>query len=108
MRLSARQSSVEKPSANIDKTNAKRISRPVSDDGNVEHLGKDWLLLSSASAGSYVVVNTQSCHLTFDGLMPFRPRSLNKRSIKPARYGEPFVKRHGLFFLIVASRSGVV
>ena len=36
------------------------------------------------------------------------PRTLNKTSIKPAVYGEPFVKRHGLFFLIVAPRHGVV
>ena len=33
-----------------------------------------------------------------------RSPTLNKTSIKPAVYGEPFVKRHGLFFLIVAPR----
>src|SRR3954469_17195915 len=37
-----------------------------------------------------------------------RLHTLNKTSIKPAVYGEPFVKRHGLFFLIVAPRHGVV
>src|SRR4029079_16333939 len=35
-------------------------------------------------------------------------RILNKTSTKPAVYGEPFVKRHGLLFLIVAPRHGVV
>ena len=34
--------------------------------------------------------------------------TLNKTSINPAVYGEPFIKRHGLFFLTVASRHGVV
>src|SRR6185312_1081262 len=37
-----------------------------------------------------------------------RPRTLNKTSIKPAVYGEPFVKRHGLFCMTVAPRHGVV
>ena len=37
-----------------------------------------------------------------------RGRDLNKTSIIPAVYGEPFVKRHGLFCLAVASRHGVV
>ena len=36
------------------------------------------------------------------------PCALNKTSIKPAVYGEPFVKRHGLFSMTVASRHGVV
>ena len=36
------------------------------------------------------------------------PRTLNKTSIKPAVYGERFVKRHGLFCMTVASRHGVV
>ncbi|WP_291860553.1 hypothetical protein [Bradyrhizobium sp.] len=36
------------------------------------------------------------------------PSNLNKTSIKPAVYGEPFIKRRGLFFLAVASRHGVV
>ena len=35
-------------------------------------------------------------------------RTLNKTSIKPAVYGERFVKRHGLFLMTVASRHGVV
>src|SRR5260370_31812412 len=34
--------------------------------------------------------------------------TLNKTSIKPAVYGEPFVKRHGLFSMTVAPRHGVV
>src|ERR1700722_7589872 len=35
-------------------------------------------------------------------------RTLNKTSIKPAVYGERFVKRRGLFSVAVASRHGVV
>jgi hypothetical protein len=35
-----------------------------------------------------------------------RPRILNKTSIKPAVYGERFVKRRGLFSMTVASRHG--
>jgi hypothetical protein len=35
-------------------------------------------------------------------------RSLNKRSTKPVAYGERFVKRRGLFCLMLASRYGVV
>jgi hypothetical protein len=34
--------------------------------------------------------------------------TLNKTSTNTAVYGEPFIKRHGLFFLTVASRHGVV
>ena len=37
-----------------------------------------------------------------------RRRILNKTSIKPAVYGERFVKRRGLFSMTVASRHGVV
>jgi hypothetical protein len=37
-----------------------------------------------------------------------RPRNLNKTSIKPAVYGERFVKRRGLFCLAVAPPHGVV
>ena len=43
-----------------------------------------------------------------DQSVPRRLRTLNKTSIKPAVYGEPFVKRHGLFCMTVASRHGVV
>ena len=35
-------------------------------------------------------------------------RPLNKRSTKPVAYGERFVKRRGLFCLMLASRYGVV
>src|SRR6201988_4855753 len=34
--------------------------------------------------------------------------ALNETSIIPNVYGEPFVKRHGLFFVTVASSHGVV
>src|SRR5262249_28190921 len=34
--------------------------------------------------------------------------AFNETSIIPNVYGEPFVKRHGLFFVTVASRHGVV
>jgi hypothetical protein len=34
--------------------------------------------------------------------------TLNKTSTNTAVYGEPFVKRHGLFCMTVASRHGVV
>jgi hypothetical protein len=37
-----------------------------------------------------------------------RASVLNKRSIKPAGYGERFVKRHGLFSVARASLHGVV
>jgi hypothetical protein len=36
------------------------------------------------------------------------PCLLNETSINPSSYGEPFVKRHGLFSMTVASRHGVV
>jgi hypothetical protein len=38
---------------------------------------------------------------------PLAP-SLNKTSTNPAVYGEPFVKRHGLFCMTVAPRHGAV
>jgi hypothetical protein len=37
---------------------------------------------------------------------PAKSRTLNKTSIKPAVYGERFVKRHGLFFVSGASGHG--
>jgi hypothetical protein len=40
--------------------------------------------------------------------MTCRRHTLNETSIKPAIYGERFVKRRGLFCMTVASRYGVV
>jgi hypothetical protein len=41
-------------------------------------------------------------------LLVTAPGTLNKTSIKPAVYGERFVKRRGLFSIAVAPRHGAV
>src|SRR5262249_20484458 len=44
----------------------------------------------------------------FRAASPPAQAAFNETSIIPNVYGEPFVKRHGLFFVTVASRHGVV
>src|SRR4029079_4959277 len=55
---------------------------------------------SATATARSVRSSTQFC--------PRRAPTINTTSIKPAVYGDPFVKRHGLFFLIVTPRHGVV
>ena len=57
-------------------------------------------------AGAALVLNVSSARAHFRAGPPIT--TLNKTSIKPAVYGERFVKRRGLFLLAVAPRHGVV
>src|ERR1700723_1888479 len=65
------------------------------------------LICSAIAAGSSAAKPSCKSRRAVPAAIP-RPRTLNKTSIRPAVYGERFVKRHGLFSLTVASRRGAV